>query len=83
MVFERFDSIKKIIQVVYTKNFTFMHVYLDSKVIIDWVNGRGRLSVSMLHSCKMKVKDFIPSFSQLEFHHIYREFNVEEDNLSK
>ena len=31
----------------------------------------------------MKIKDLIPSFSHLEFHHIFKEFNVEVDNPLK
>ena len=60
-----------------------MHVYGDSKVIIGWVNGSGRLQVAMLHNGEMKIKDLIPSFSHMEFHHICREFNAKVDNLSK
>ena len=63
---------------VYTKHNTFMHVYRDSNIIIDWVNGSGRLQVSMLHNWKMKMKDLIPFSSHLEFHHIYREFVLKQ-----
>ena len=34
-------------------------VYGDSKIVIDWVNDIGRLHVQLLHSWKLKIKDFV------------------------
>jgi hypothetical protein len=55
----------------------------DSRVIIDWLNDRGQLQASTIEGWKIRTKDLIKKFQAISFHHIYREFNKEADQLSK
>ena len=59
-----------------------MRVVDNSKVVIGWVNQENRLQVIHLSSW-MKTIDLIRTFVELTFLHIYREFNLEVDNLLK
>jgi hypothetical protein len=55
----------------------------DSKIVIDWLNGKGSIMVENLHSWMERISDIIPLFSSLSFAHIYREENKVADSLSK
>lgn len=55
----------------------------DSKVVVDWVNGRGRLQSLDLDNWKQKIGNLKNSFSDLQVKHIFREYNSVADNLSK
>jgi hypothetical protein len=55
----------------------------DSKVIIDWLNNRGRLQASAIKGWKHRTKELINKFQVVSFHHIFKEFNKEADQLSK
>jgi hypothetical protein len=54
-----------------------------SKVIIEWLNNRGRLQAIAIEGWKFRTKDLINFFQEINFHHIFREFNKEADQLSK
>jgi hypothetical protein len=64
-------------------SFHRLQVLGDSKVVIDWLSNRGRLQSSTIEGWKSRIKDLIKSFHAISFEHIYREFNVEVDHLSK
>jgi ribonuclease HI len=64
-------------------SFHRLQVLGDSKVVIDWLSNRGRLQASAIEGWKSRIKDLIKSFHAISFEHIYREFNVEADLLSK
>jgi ribonuclease HI len=55
----------------------------DSKVVIDWLSNRGRLQVCAIEGWKARIKDLIKSFNLVSFEHIYRNFNMDADLLSK
>jgi hypothetical protein len=55
----------------------------DSKVVIEWINNRGRLQASAIEGCKLRTKELIKKIQEISFQHIYREFNTEADQLSK
>ena len=65
------------------KNFTYLHIYGDSKIVVDWVKKRSFLKVDILkHHCdKMEVMKSL--FPTLTFSHIYRTFNKLPNKLSK
>jgi ribonuclease HI len=60
-----------------------MHLIGDSKIIIDWMRGKGRLHVISLDCWKERVSALISSFQKITFDHVFREGNREADNLSK
>jgi ribonuclease HI len=55
----------------------------DSKVVIDWLNEKGRLQASAIECWKLRIKELIKNFQEISFAHIFREFNKEADFLSK
>jgi ribonuclease HI len=60
-----------------------LQVLGDSKVIIEWLNNRGRLQASAIEGWKLRTKELIKYFQEISFQHIFREFNKEADQLSK
>jgi ribonuclease HI len=55
----------------------------DSKVIIEWINNSGRLQANAIEGWKHRTKELIQKFQEISFHHIFRDFNKEADQLSK
>lgn len=55
----------------------------DSKIIIDWILGKSKLRVLNLHYWMVKVEDFCREFQAISFFHVFREFNLQADTLSK
>ena len=64
-------------------NIDGLQVYGDSKIVIDWLNNRGKLHVLSLVRWKDRIKDLTLAFNSISFTHIYREQNKEADYLSK
>jgi ribonuclease HI len=62
---------------------TELQVIRDSKIIIDWCKGKGRLQVISLDCWKYKIRELSTLFRAINFSHTYREFNKEADRLSK
>jgi ribonuclease HI len=55
----------------------------DSKIVIDWLQGKGRLQVVSLDCWKDRIIEIFKLFQKLTFTHVYREENKEADSLSK
>jgi ribonuclease HI len=55
----------------------------DSRIVIDWLKGKGALQVVTLESWKEIISDLINQFRDISFDHVYREDNQEVDYLSK
>jgi hypothetical protein len=55
----------------------------DSKIVIDWLCGKGSLQVLTLECWKGRLIDLLKLFHNVTFKHIYREDNSEADMLSK
>jgi ribonuclease HI len=55
----------------------------DSKVIIDWLNYKSDLRVSSLEGWKQRIQMLRRKFEDIQFYHIYRDYNKEADGLSK
>jgi ribonuclease HI len=60
-----------------------IHILGDSKIIIEWLRGKGRLQVISLDCWKDKIMALISSFQKISFDHVYREENQVADCLSK
>jgi hypothetical protein len=52
----------------------------DSKLLVDWANGKNHLKNLILRPTMLRVSEV---FSEINFIHIYSEFNSHADNLSK
>jgi ribonuclease HI len=61
----------------------FIQVLGDSKVIIDWLEQKGKLQAINIEAWKRRIKDLIPTFQCIHFHHIFRESNRVVDQMSK
>lgn len=60
-----------------------MLIFGDSLVTINWANKKFDLqSIPLVHWCR-RIEDLIPQFSDISFHHIFREQNGDADYLSK
>jgi ribonuclease HI len=64
-------------------NFHKIQVLGDSKIIIEWLNQKNVLQVSTLEGWKLRIASLVNRFSSVQFFHIYREYNMEADWLSK
>jgi ribonuclease HI len=62
---------------------TDLQVIRDSKIIIDWCNGKGRLQVITLDCWKYKIRELTTHFRSINFAHTFQEYNKEADRLSK
>jgi ribonuclease HI len=60
-----------------------IHIFGDSKVIIEWLNGRGNLNAYALLGWMNMIKALKKLFKNISFDHIYREQNMIADALSK
>ena len=65
------------------KNVRDLHVQGDSKVIVEWALGKHSIHSLDLEHWLLRVKELLELFSSLTFHHVYREFNLLADDLSK
>jgi hypothetical protein len=52
-----------------------LHVRGDSKIIIEWLSGKGDLNVVSLDGWKLRIRGLINQFQQITFSHVYREYN--------
>jgi len=58
-------------------------IYGDSRVVIDWMNGKANLNViNLFHWCNW-AKEISHVFNKLLVKHIYCQFNSTADQLSK
>jgi ribonuclease HI len=61
----------------------YIKILGDSKVIIDWLNHKGKLQAINIEGWKLIILVLVDSFQGICFQHIFRESNEEEDQLSK
>jgi hypothetical protein len=64
-------------------NIDTLFLYGDSRIVIDWLNNKGKLQVSALLGWKDRIRQLQSNFRKLSFKHTYREYNKEFDLLSK
>jgi ribonuclease HI len=63
--------------------YTKLQILGDSKVVIDWLNKRGKLQACAIEGWKVKVLGLLKMFQDISFQHIYMTHNIEADILSK
>jgi ribonuclease HI len=64
-------------------NITKLKVFGDSKDIIDWINNICILKANHLEGWKYRTKELSSQFQEINYNHIFRDFNKEADLLSK
>jgi hypothetical protein len=60
-----------------------LEVMGDSKLLMDWDNRKIRIENLGLGPIMLRVSEVKSQFSAITFSHIFREFNVQADSLSK
>ena len=60
-----------------------VHIYGNSKVVIDWEIGKNDIRSPHIKNQLREIRDIQPSFEEVHFKYIYREYNMEADTLSK
>ena len=61
----------------------YLHVFGDSSVIINWAKEKSTLAIVNLEAWCDNTKKLISSFTFVDFSHVYREYNMTADTLSK
>jgi ribonuclease HI len=60
-----------------------LQVLGDSRIVIEWLSGRGELQTISLLAWKDRIRLLQPNFKKISYNHIYREHNKSVDHLSK
>ena len=63
--------------------FPYLHIFGDSSVIINWAKDESTLAIVNLEAWCNNTKKMISSFTSVDFSHVYREYNMRADLLSK
>ena len=63
--------------------FPYLHIFGDSSMIINWARDESTLSIVNLEAWCNNTKKLISSFTSVDFSHVYREYNMRADSLSK
>ena len=62
-------------------NIKNIEVFMDSKLVIEQLNGKWKVKNESLKILFNEVKELLKSFQQFSFKHIKREFNKHADSL--
>ena len=62
---------------------SYLHIFGDSSVIINWEKRESTLHVVDLEAWCYNTRLLIPSFTWVGFSHVYREHNTRAGTLSK
>ena len=63
--------------------FSYLHIFGDSSVIINWEKEEYTLAIVNLEAWCDNTKKLFSSFTSMDFNHVYREYNMRADSLSK
>ena len=63
--------------------FSYLHIFGDSFVIINWAKEESTLAIVNLEAWCNNTKKLFSSFTSMDFSHVYREYNMRVDSLSK
>ena len=59
-----------------------LEIFLDSKLVVEQVNGRWKVKEARLQSLQTKVKELLAGFPEFEIKHVERERNKGADALA-
>ena len=59
-----------------------LEIYLDSKLVVEQMNGRWKVKDARMQSLQTKAKDLLASFPEVEIKHVERERNKGADALA-
>jgi ribonuclease HI len=59
-----------------------LEIYLDSKLVVEQVNGRWKVKEARLQALQTKAKELLAGFPEVEIRHVERERNKAADALA-
>ena len=59
-----------------------LEIYLDSKLVVEQMNGRWKVKEARMQALQSKAKDLLASFPEVEIKHVERERNKGADALA-
>ncbi len=59
-----------------------LEIFLDSKLVVEQVNGRWKVKEARLQSLLTKAKELLAGFSEVEIKHVERDRNKGADALA-
>ena len=59
-----------------------LEIYLDSKLVVEQMNGRWRVKDARMQSLQTKAKELLAAFPEVEIKHVERERNKGADALA-
>ena len=65
------------------KHLPKLNIYGDSKAVIEWAQGRNDIRAPHLQNLLRAIQSLQHSFEATHISHIYREYNIEADSMSK
>ena len=65
------------------KQIAKLNIHQDSKTVIEWAQERNNIRAPHLQNLLRAIRSMLPFFAALNFNHVYREYNIEADTLSK
>lgn len=78
-----FSGLCLLLEIAKSKNINRIQVLGDSKLVIDWANGRATVQNIGLVPIMQEIRQLASSFEWITYCHILRELNKESDALSK
>jgi len=76
-------ALKLVLIISMVKWITQLQFLVDSLLVIKWLKGETMLRNFNLHPFVCDIKNLQALFSHINFSHVYRENNLEDDRLSK
>ena len=77
------SALWSVLKIATKKNVKNLQICGDSKLTIDWANGKLQINAPHLQHLLRAIKSQVERFDSLSFQHIYRELNEYADKLSK
>ena len=77
------STLWSVLKIVVEKNVRDLQICRDSKLTIDWANGKVKINAPHLQRLLRAIRIQLENFNSTSFQHIYRELNEEADKLSK
>lgn len=78
-----FVSLWTLLEVAKRKDLRKLQVLGDSKLVIDWAQGKVNVQNTKLANVLREIKLAFQSFKWLSFHHVLRELNSKANELSE
>ena len=69
----KLSALWAIMKIAVDKQLKKVHIYGDSKIVIDWETGKNDIRAPHLQNLLREIRALQPSFEEVHFEHIYRE----------